>query len=48
MVPVAKEKKAEIDELGDLSRLKLLLENVPDEALMRELESARGQGRISL
>ena len=35
----------EIEELGDLSRLKLLLENLPDEELMRELESARGNGR---
>ncbi|MDP6527193.1 MAG: transposase, partial [Kiritimatiellia bacterium] len=35
----------EIEELGDLSRLKLLLENLPDEDLMLELESARGNGR---
>ena len=35
----------EIEELGDLSHLKLLLENLPDEELMRELESARGNGR---
>lgn len=35
----------EIEELGDLSRLKLLLENLPDEALMRELESSRRNGR---
>jgi len=35
----------EIEELGDLSRLKLLLENLPDEKLMRSLEAARGQGR---
>ena len=35
----------EIEELGDLSRLKLLVENLPDEELMRELEAARGNGR---
>jgi hypothetical protein len=35
----------EIEGLGDLSRLKLLLENLPDEPLMRKLESARGRGR---
>jgi len=35
----------EIEELGDLSRLKLLLENLPDEDLMQALESARGNGR---
>jgi hypothetical protein len=35
----------EIEVLGDLSRLKLLLENLPDEPLMRKLEVARGRGR---
>jgi hypothetical protein len=35
----------EIENLGDLSRLKLLLEHLPDEELMRQLESARGNGR---
>jgi hypothetical protein len=35
----------EIEEIGDLSRLKLLLENLPDEDLMQTLESARGNGR---
>ncbi len=35
----------EIENLGDLSRLKLLLESLPDEDLMLELESARGNGR---
>jgi len=35
----------EIEELGDLSRLKLLLENLPDEDLMLKLESFRGNGR---
>ena len=29
----------EIEELGDLERLRLLFENIPDEPLMRELES---------
>ena len=35
----------EIEELGDLDRLRLLLENLPDEPLMRELEERRGNGR---
>ncbi len=35
----------EIEEIGDLSRLRLLLENLPDEKLMRHLESERGNGR---
>ncbi len=35
----------EIEDLGDLSRLTLLLENLPDEGLMLKLESARGSGR---
>ena len=35
----------EIENLGDLSRLSLLLENLPDESLMQKLETARGNGR---
>ncbi len=35
----------EIEDLGDLERLKLLFENIPDEPLMRELEKRRGNGR---
>ena len=35
----------EIEELGDLSRLKLLIDHLPDEKLMQQLESARGNGR---
>lgn len=35
----------EIEELGDLERLRLLVENLPDEPLMRELELHRGNGR---
>ena len=35
----------EIEELGDLERLKLVLEYMPDEALMRKLEDERGNGR---
>jgi len=35
----------EIEDLGDLKRLKLVLESLPDEALMRELEKKRGHGR---
>ncbi len=35
----------EIEGLGDLSRLRLLLENLPDEDLMQSLETARGKGR---
>lgn len=35
----------EIAELGDLERLRLLLDNLPDEPLMRELERRRGHGR---
>ena len=36
---------ADIAELGDLERLKLVLENMEDEELMRVLESERGKGR---
>lgn len=35
----------EIENLGDLSRLRLVLEHLPDEMLMRTLESQRGNGR---
>lgn len=35
----------EIEELGDLSRLTLLLDNLPDEGLMQKLEKERGNGR---
>lgn len=35
----------EIEELGDLERLQLLLDHLPDEALMRELEARRANGR---
>lgn len=35
----------EIDALGDLDRLRLVLEHLPDETLMRELEKERGKGR---
>lgn len=35
----------EIENLGDLERLSLLLEHLPDEALMQLLEAQRGRGR---
>ena len=35
----------EIEALGDLERLRLVLEHLPDEPLMRVLEQARGRGR---
>jgi hypothetical protein len=35
----------QVEELGDLRRLGLLLEHIPDEALMRVLEAERGRGR---
>jgi len=35
----------EIENLGDLERLKLVLEYLPDEALMRRMEAERGKGR---
>jgi transposase len=35
----------EIEKLGDLERLKLVLEYMPDEELMQELEKERGKGR---
>ena len=35
----------QIEDLGDLERLRLVLEHLPDEPLMRRLESERGKGR---
>lgn len=35
----------EVENLGDLERLKLVLDNLPDEKLMRKLEDSRGTGR---
>lgn len=35
----------EIDELGDLQRLLLVLNHLPDEELMKKLEQERGKGR---
>lgn len=35
----------EIENLGDLERLRLVLEYLPDEGLMQRLEKERGQGR---
>ncbi|MDQ0415282.1 MULTISPECIES: hypothetical protein [Mesobacillus] len=35
----------ELDELGDLERLGLVLDYMPDEDLMATLEKKRGQGR---
>jgi len=35
----------EIEELGDLERLRLVLEHMPDEKLMRQLEKERYKGR---
>ena len=35
-----------IDALGDLQRLVLVIETMPDEALMRTLEHERGRGRL--
>ena len=34
-----------VDQLGDLERLKLVLDALPDEALMQLLEAGRGHGR---
>jgi hypothetical protein len=36
---------SEIEELGDLERLKLVIEHMPDESLMRKLEDERKNGR---
>ena len=35
----------QVEELGDLERLKLVLDTLPDEELMRALERERGKGR---
>jgi len=35
----------DVENLGELERLKLVVQNVPDEALMRTLEAQRGKGR---
>jgi len=35
----------EVDELGDLQRLLLVLNYLPDEELMKKLEQERGRGR---
>lgn len=35
----------EIEKLGDLERLRLVLDHMPDEQLMQELEKERGKGR---
>lgn len=35
----------EVEQLGDLERLRLVLQHMPDEELMRELEKDRGHGR---
>jgi hypothetical protein len=35
----------QIEALGDLKRLRLVLENLPDEALMKKLEQVRDRGR---
>ncbi len=35
----------EVEELGDLERLKLVIEHLPDEALIQALEQQRGRGR---
>ncbi len=35
----------DLEPLGDLERLQLVLDTLPDENLMRTLEAARGRGR---
>jgi hypothetical protein len=35
----------EVEELGDLERLKLVIDYLPDEELMQALEDERGNGR---
>ena len=37
---------SDIEDVGDLERLKLVLETVPDEDLMRKLEAERGPSGI--
>ncbi len=34
-----------IEEMEDIKRIRLVLENLPDEGLVRTLEGRRGQGR---
>ena len=36
---------SDIENLGDLERLRLVLEYMPDEELMQKLEKERGKGR---
>ena len=36
---------SEIEELGDLERLRMVIENMPDEELMEVLERERGKKR---
>jgi hypothetical protein len=36
----------DIENLGDNARLKLVLDNLPDEDLVRRLEAERGRGRV--
>ncbi len=36
---------SDVENLGDLERLVLVVENLPDEELMRALERNRGKGR---
>lgn len=35
----------DVDNLGDLQRLKYVIDSLPDESLMRKLEKERGNGR---
>lgn len=35
----------EIEEIGDLERIKLVIDNVPDEKIIKKLEEQRGKGR---
>ena len=35
----------DVDNLGDLQRLKYVIDSLPDESLMRKLENERGNGR---
>ena len=36
----------DLEGLGDLERLRLVLEQMPDERLMQRLERERGRGRL--
>ncbi|MFS8630447.1 MAG: hypothetical protein LOD92_04685 [Bacillales bacterium] len=38
----------EIEELGDLERLRLVLEHMPDEHLMQKLEQKRGKVEMTI